>query len=76
MAEEVGKAVEVIVYGDGRDVPASKNTHPDNLAFIRDDIGTLRQQHDLMTYGDGKDVGPGADTHPYNLKRVVQQTEE
>jgi GH25 family lysozyme M1 (1,4-beta-N-acetylmuramidase) len=66
----IDKAISSVLYGDGRDVPASKNTHPDNIARLRDDLANVAGALQLMIRGDGKDVLKGSDTHPWNLKNT------
>lgn len=70
LAELFNEFYSKLLYGDGPDVPDSKNTHADNIRRTRKDIGVLAAVLSLITNGDGPDVDVSVDTHGNSLKAI------
>jgi len=62
----------LLSYGDGQNVGADKDTHPNNFKRTRSEIADVRSLVDLVRVGDGRDVPVSADTHQESVKTVRQ----
>lgn len=70
LSAKIDDLATLLLYGDGPDVPDSKNTHADNIRRTRKDIGVLAAVLGLITNGDGPDVDVSVDTHGNSLKAI------